>query len=79
MTDFSPTATQAGAARRRAALPHRWASNDTNQPQVPHTSRGTFTDKTCLMPEALAVAKTAAGFVGRAACHAAAKVTDDPQ
>ena len=26
------------------------ASNDTNQPQVLHTSTGKFTDKTCLMP-----------------------------
>ena len=24
-------------------------SNDTNQPQVLHTSKGKFTDKTCLM------------------------------
>ena len=45
------------AVRLAAQLPGG-PSNDTNQPQVLHTSTGTFTDKTCLIPQC------AAGFSG---------------
>ena len=45
-----------GAFALRRCSSCRWrtstaaGSNDTNQPQVLHTSTGKFTDKTCLMP-----------------------------